>query len=131
MARRRKIVNIPGLNRSAPIPDGVRIGNLVFSSALTGTDPPTQSLPTEPERQAEQLFRNMRSFIETAGGTIDDIAHVTLYLKEGQARAPFDQEWEKMFPDPDDRPARHRIALNLRGDLLFQVELIAVLAGAG
>ena len=127
MAKRRQVLDLPGRNRTAPIPDGVRIGNLVFSSALTGIDIAANETPSDPARQAEVLFQNIRAFMETAGGSIDDIAHLTLYLKEGQSREHFDQEWEKMFPDTKDRPARHRIATALRGDTYYQVELIAVL----
>lgn len=127
MAKRRTVLNIPGRNRTAPIPDGVRIGNMVFSSALTGIDMTTNETPSDPVKQAELLFQNIRAFMETAGGSIDDIAHLTLYLKEGQSRDAFDAEWGKLFPDADDRPARHRIAMPLRGDTYYQVELIAVL----
>ena len=127
MAQRRQVLNIPGRNRTAPIPDGIRIGNQVYSSALTGIDMTTNETPADPVRQAELLFQNIRAFMETAGGSVDDIAHLTLYLKEGASREHFDKEWARMFPDPDDRPARHRIALPLRGDTYYQVELIAVL----
>jgi 2-iminobutanoate/2-iminopropanoate deaminase len=125
LAKRRTVLNLPGRNRTAPIPDGVRMGNMVFSSALTGIDPTTNEISADPVEQAAQLFKNLRSFMQEAGGSIDDIAHLTLYLKEGQSREPFDNEWNKMFPDADDRPARHRVSAAMRD--LFQVELIAVL----
>jgi 2-iminobutanoate/2-iminopropanoate deaminase len=66
----------------------------VFPSGLTGVDITINETPSDPQRQAELLFQNIRAFMETAGGSIDDVVHVTLYLKEGQSREPFDTEWK-------------------------------------
>ena len=99
MAKRRTALNIPGRDRSAPINDGVKIGNMVFSSALDPMDMDTGKRLRDPAKQAEVLFDNIRKFMQQAGGSIDDIAYVKLYLKEGQSRAPFDAEWNKMFPE--------------------------------
>jgi hypothetical protein len=32
-----------------------------------------------------------------------------------------------MFPDEHDRPARHALKVELRGSVLFQIEVVAVL----
>lgn len=127
MASKREVVDIPGLAHGAPIPNGAKIGNMVFSSAISGRDAETGKLPEEPDRQAEALFRNIRTFMKNAGGTPDNIAHMTVFLKEEKHRDPINKEWVKMFPDEKDRPARHAVTGELRGGMLFQVELIAVL----
>ena len=124
---KRQVIEIPGLSHQAPIPMGARIGNIVFSSAISGRDPETNELPKEPERQAKVLFRNIRTFMEKAGGTTEDIGHMTVYLKEESYREVINKEWVKMFPDEHNRPARHAIKIELRGEVLFQVEIIAVL----
>ena len=124
---KRKVIEIPGLSHQAPIPNGARVGNIVFSSAISGRDPKTNELPKEPERQAKVLFRNIRTFMEKAGGTTEDIGHMTVYLKEESYREAINKEWVKMFPDEHNRPARHAIKIELRGEVLFQVEIIAVL----
>ncbi|MBI2992156.1 MAG: RidA family protein, partial [Deltaproteobacteria bacterium] len=64
MAGKRQVVNIPGLAHGAPIPNGAKIGNMVFSSAISGRDTETGKLPEEPDRQAEALFRNIRTFMK-------------------------------------------------------------------
>ena len=124
---KRKVIHIPGLSHQAPIPNGAKIGNVVFSSAISGLDPKTNELPKEPERQAEILFKNIRTFMELAGGTTEDIGHMTVFLKEESYRGAINKEWLKMFPDEHNRPARHAIKIELRGEVLFQIELIAVL----
>ena len=65
--------------------------------------------------------------METAGGTTDNIAHMKVYLKDEKYREAVNKAWEKMFPDEHDRPARHALKVELRGDMLFQIEVVAVL----
>lgn len=127
MAKRQSLDG-PGLPRhSNPIPAAVKIGNMVFSSPIGGQDPDTGTSHTEPEKQVEQAFLNMRRIIEAAGGTTDDIARVTVYLKDLQYRELVNKEWLKMFPDEHNRPARHSIKADLPGTAVLQLEMIAVL----
>jgi enamine deaminase RidA (YjgF/YER057c/UK114 family) len=125
MAKRRAI-EIPGLSHQAPIPMGAAIGNIVFSSAISARDPKTNTLPGDPDKQAKVLFQNIRSFMERAGGTTDDIVRMTVYLKEERYRESINKEWLTMFPSEHDRPARHAIKSEVRGEVLFQIEIFAV-----
>jgi 2-iminobutanoate/2-iminopropanoate deaminase len=124
---KRVSVEIPGLSHGAPIPMGARIGNLVYSSGISGRDPKTNELPTDPDRQAERLFQNVRTFMAQAGGTTDAIIRMTVYVSDEKYRETINHEWLKMFPDAHDRPARHATRPELRGGVLFQVEVVAVL----
>ena len=124
---KRKVIEIPGLAHQAPIPMGAKIGNVVYSSAISGIEPQTKSPPQDPDKQAEALFRNIRTFMKQAGGTPEDIIRMTVYLKEESYREAINKEWLKMFPDEHSRPARHAIKIELRGEVLFQIELVAVL----
>jgi 2-iminobutanoate/2-iminopropanoate deaminase len=124
---KRVSVDIPGLSHGAPIPMGAKIGNLVYSSGISGRDPKTNELPTDPDRQAERLFQNVRTFMAQAGGTTDAIIRMTVYVSDEKYRETINHEWLKMFPDAHDRPARHATRAELRGGVLFQVEVVAVL----
>ena len=124
---RRKCIHIKGMEHGAPIPNGVVIGNMVFSSAIGGKDAKTGVLSENPDEQAEAMFRNLALFMESAGGSVDNIAHVKLYLKDEKYRDNVNGPWEKMFPNEHDRPARHALKVDLRGKNLFQIEIIAVL----
>jgi len=124
---RRKCIHVKGMEHGAPIPNGVVIGNMVFSSAIGGKDAKTGVLSENPDEQAEAMFRNLALFMENAGGSVDNIAHVKLYLKDEKYRDNVNGPWEKMFPDEHDRPARHALKVDLRGKNLFQIEIVAVL----
>jgi len=124
---RRKCIHIKGMEHGAPIPNGVVIGNMVFSSAIGGKDAKTGVLSENPDEQAAAMFRNLALFMESAGGSVDNIAHVKLYLIDEKYRDNVNGPWEKMFPDEHDRPARHALKVDLRGKNLFQIEIVAVL----
>ncbi|MGH7828155.1 MAG: RidA family protein [Candidatus Binatia bacterium] len=124
---RRKSIHIKGMEHGAPIPNGAEIGNMIFSSAISGKDAKTGVLSSDPDEQAEAMFRNLRLFMEGAVGTPDNIAHMTVFLKEEKYRDSVNKAWLKMFPDEHDRPARHSLKVELRGEVLFQIEVIAVL----
>jgi len=60
---RRKSIHIKGMEHGAPIPNGVVIGNMIFSSAISGKDAKTGVLSSDPDEQAEAMFRNLRLFM--------------------------------------------------------------------
>jgi 2-iminobutanoate/2-iminopropanoate deaminase len=124
---RRQSLEIPGIRHNAPIPMGARIGNLLFSSGVMGKDPADDSLPADPARQAELMFQNVRTLLELAGGTLDDVARMTVYLKDNAYREHLNREWVRAFPDEHDRPARHTLLWDLPAGMLIQCELVAVL----
>lgn len=110
-----------------PIPTAIRIGQMVFSSAIGGYDPETNKPPKEPERQVELAFETIRRVMKAAGGSTDDIAKVTVFLKDMKHRELVNQEWLKMFPDEENRPVRHAIKADLPGEMVVQLEIVAVL----
>jgi len=124
---KRKSIHIKGMEHGAPIPNGAVIGNMIFSSAISGKDAGTGVLSPDPEEQAAAMFRNLRLFLQGAGGAPENIAYMKVYLKEEKYRDAVNTAWLEMFPDEHDRPARHSIKVDLRGNNLFQIEVIAVL----
>jgi len=124
---KRKSIHIKGMEHGAPIPNGAVIGNMVFSSAISGKDAKTGVLSKDPDEQAEAMFRNLGLFMEQAGGTHENIGYMTVFLKEEKYRDSVNKAWLKIFPDEHDRPARHALKAELRGEMLFQIQIIAVL----
>ena len=123
----RTTLEVPGVTHGgAPIPMGVRIGNLIFSSGIMGKDPADDSLPDDPARQAELMFQNVRTLLEGAGAGLGDVARMTVFLKDDAYREHLNREWLRAFPDEHDRPARHTLLWDLPGRMLIQCELVAV-----
>ena len=111
-----------------PIPNASRIGNLVMSSVIGGSNPGTRELPAALEAQVANVFGYIRHDVEAAGGTVDDIIKITFWVKDPvKQRAALNAEWVKMFPDPASRPARHTQHLPADARALVQADFIAVL----
>lgn len=126
--RRARSLEIPGVSHgSAPIPMGARVGNMIFSSGIMGKDPATDSMPEDAASQAKFAFQHMIALLEAGGATLDNLAHMTVFIKDESARAAVNEQWLKCFPDPHDRPARHTLIHDLRNGMLLQLEIVAVI----
>ena len=107
----RKSVNYPGYSHQNPIPNASRIGNIVMSSIMNGTDPATRTVPADLAAQVANIFGHIKLCVEAAGGTPDDIVKVNFWMKQpSTGRASLNDEWVKMFPDEASRPARTRFS---------------------
>lgn len=124
---KRKAVEIPGVTlHNQPFPAATRIGNMVFSSAISGMDREAKSVPDDPQAQIRNAFANMATLMEQAGGTVGDIAKVEVFLQDRDMRPMVNEEWVKMFPDEADRPVRHTIGGPLPANYIIQLEFVAV-----
>ena len=126
MARRENF-NLSSGGHRAPIPNGCMVGNVFYSSAIGGRATGGGETPKDAAGQAHLMFQNMKTLVELAGGTTDDIVHVTLLLKDRSLREQVDPEWIAMFPDEHNRPARHAHQEDMTGDILMQCEIVAVI----
>jgi 2-iminobutanoate/2-iminopropanoate deaminase len=115
---------IDGLINSLPL--GCGIGDLVYSAGTPPADPSVHKNPPSPEDQAEFTFLNNKRLLEAAGLSLDDVVHMFVFFKDPKYRDAVNVPWVKYFPNIEDRPARHAIKAELPGDMLIQVELIAV-----
>jgi 2-iminobutanoate/2-iminopropanoate deaminase len=124
---RRRVLGVPGIEHQNPIPQAVAIGGMVFSSAIFGEDPATGEIPPDPARQAELVFGHVRTILEQAGAGPEAIAHLRVFLQDDDDRKHVNHEWLRMFPDENDRPARHTVRTDLRRGMRIQCEFVAVL----
>jgi len=126
---KRQSVNGSRARHENPIPNASRIGNIVMSSVIGGSNPGSRELPSALEQQVANVFGYIRHDIEAAGGTVDDIIKITFWVKDpAKQRAALNDEWVKMFPDPDSRPARHTQTLPPDSRALVQADFVAVLS---
>jgi 2-iminobutanoate/2-iminopropanoate deaminase len=120
-------VNLPGSGHKAPIPAGARVGSMFFSSGINGKDPATGKAPEHVREEARFAFAQMTELVRAAGGDVADIALVTVFLKNRADKVYVDEPWLEMFPDPDDRPARHAVGSD--GPARLQLQVVAVIDG--
>lgn len=127
MSGRRRSIHVDGFSHANPVPAAARIGPFVYSGAITGRDPETREMPSDLNAQAVNIFRHVREIVAAAGGSPDDIIRMTLYLRDFRDRSALNLEWESMFPDADDRPARQALPAAFDGNMRVQCDFVAVI----
>ncbi|HET8597964.1 MAG TPA: Rid family detoxifying hydrolase [Castellaniella sp.] len=102
-------------------------GRLVFLSGQIGLEPGTGELVSENfEGQVRQSFANMQAVIEAAGGTLDNIVKLTLFLTDLSKFASANAIMAEIIPQP--YPARSTIGVaSLPKGAQFEVEAILAL----
>ena len=125
-ARRVEIAAADIPTHPQPFPTACKVGNVVFSSAISGEDPVTHQLPDDMTQQVENAFRTVRRVMEEAGGSLDSIGKVVVYVKDREIRPIVNSVWQKVFANEKSRPVRHMVPFDLPPGRHLQVEFIAV-----
>lgn len=127
MATRQRISGPDIPEHANPFPACVKIGNMIFSAAISGQDPETHEIPEDEESQIENAFQIMRNILRAAGGSTDNVAKVVVYVADRSIRPKVNPHWLAMFPDENDRPVRHMVPSDMPPGKHIQLEFIAVL----
>lgn len=115
MALERRVIDYRGgvANIGIEVPSGVKIpwcgqGQLVHSSLLAGREESTSSYPATAEDEVAMLFRHIAGFMVAAGGSINEIIDLTIYVADEITHTLLvGQEFDRIFADPDCRPSFH------------------------
>lgn len=126
MANVREIVEAYGISPKDTIPLGVKVNDVIFSANLIGANLNTGKLAQGIEEQAERALQNMQTLLELVGATIDQVGRVTAFVTKVEDREVFYRPWDKMFPDPQDRPACKVLVAELPEEWLVQLEMLAL-----
>ncbi|MNY52578.1 Enamine/imine deaminase [compost metagenome] len=76
---------------------------------MLGVDPATGELADGMEAQCRHMLDNLCRIVEAAGGGVQDVVKVTVWMKDRSQRPLLNKPWLEMFADPASRPARHAI----------------------
>jgi reactive intermediate/imine deaminase len=102
-------------------------GKMVFLSGQIGLEPHSGELVAENfEAQVRQAFANMQAVVEAAGGTLDNIVKLTLFLTDLGKFAAANAIMAEIIPQPF--PARSTVGVSsLPKGAQFEVEAILAL----
>ncbi len=125
----RRNITVPGLGHgNQPIPLATIVGTVLATGGISGRDPQTGAIPVDPAAEVAQAFANLRAILDAADATPEQVAKVTVFVKDRDIRSHVNVSWLEMFPDPESRPARHTLPVDLAG-MRLQLECWAVLDG--
>lgn len=125
---RRERLEVQGLAHRDPIPNGVKIGNMVYSSVIVPQDLATAETVKGEIPQIQQCFDNTRVFMGKAGASLDDVVHMWVFMSDFKYQPDMVDIWVKTWPRDGDRPARKTLRYPMGG--LIQVQVTGV-CGAG
>jgi reactive intermediate/imine deaminase len=104
----------------------VRIGELVFLSGQIPLVPETMELISGDFRQqAQQAFRNLAAVAAAAGGSLDDLVKINIYLVDLDNFQTVNDVMSKLFGEPFPARAAVGVAALPRGSA---IEVEAVMA---
>jgi 2-iminobutanoate/2-iminopropanoate deaminase len=107
---------------AGPYSHAVVAGGFVYVSGQGPIDPETGTMPDAFADQVRQTLRNVRTILEAAGSSLDDVVKVNAYVTDLTRFAEFNDVYKEFFEN--DPPARTTVAAALLG-MLVEVDCIA------
>jgi 2-iminobutanoate/2-iminopropanoate deaminase len=102
----RQTILVPGYVPANPIPCAARKGPLLITGAIEALDPETQQMATGLEEQVRLTFHNLERILAGGGGSWGDVIKLDFAISGPEVRALINEYWLRIYPDPNDRPAR-------------------------
>jgi reactive intermediate/imine deaminase len=110
-----------------PYSQAIRAGDTVYLSGQIALDPTTMQLVEGIEGQAHQVFLNMRAIAEAAGGSLDNVVKLTIFLEDLGDFTRVNEIMQSYFKPP--YPARSTVGVSaLPRGARIEVEGILVVA---
>ena len=125
MAERRPITTNEAPAAIGPYSQAIRVGETVYLSGQIPLDPATQEVVGEAfGAQARRVFDNLAAVARAAGGSLNDVVRLTVYLTDLARFAEVNEIMVEYFAEP--YPARAAIGVSAlpRG---VQVEIDAII----
>ena len=114
---------------TAPYSQAIKVGNTVSLAGVCGDDPVTEKIMGDGDMKIEATYAldNLKHTIEAAGGTMNDIVKVQVYVNDIDKMADFNAVYPSYFKDGY-LPARIAMQIvGLAGGANLELDAIAVL----
>ena len=107
----------------------VKTGNTVYLSGQIGLDPDTMEMVEgDISARIHQVFKNLTAVCQAAGGSLDDMAKVTIFLTDLDHFATVNEIMAQYFNEP--YPARAAVGVaQLPKDTDVEMDGVMVLSG--
>ena len=104
----------------------VRVHGTVYLSGQIGLDPATMQMAESTEGQIHRVFQNLRAVATAAGGSLDDIIKLNIFLTDLSHFAKVNEIMATYFQQP--YPARAAVGVaSLPKDAMVEADGIMVL----
>jgi len=121
----KTIIHTPNAPKAiGPYSQAVRCGDLLFVSGMLGMDPIRGEFAgPDVEAQATRVLENLKAVIEAAGMSLQNVLKSTVFLKDMNDFAKFNEIYERYFPQ--NPPARETVQVaKLPRDAAIEISVI-------
>lgn len=116
--------NAPGA--IGPYSQGIKIGNLIFTSGQIPLNPATGEMPESIEEQTKQALENVKGILEASGTSMENVVKTTVFLKDLNDFTKMNEVYATFFEG--EKPARSAIEISkLPKDAKIEIEVIATI----
>jgi aminoacrylate peracid reductase len=122
----KTIITPPGTGKPlAPFVPGTLADGVVYVSGTLAFDKDNNVVHIgDAAAQTRHVLETIKSVIETAGGSMDDVTFNSIFLTDWQNYAAINQVYAEYFPG--DKPARYCIQCGLvKPDALIEIATVA------
>jgi len=105
-----------------PYSQAIAAGNRVYVAGQGPLNVETGKMPETVGEQTRQVLTNIRTILEAAGATMDDVVKTTVHLADMKDFEAFNEVYKQFFKPP--YPARITVSSNLL-DILVEIDAIA------
>ena len=109
-----------------PYSQGVKIGNLIYTSGQIPINPATGEMETDIKKATKQSMENIKAILEEGGTTLEKIIKTTIFVANMDDFADVNEVYASYFKDIP--PARSCVEVSrLPKDAIVEIEAIAVI----
>ncbi|CDX04262.1 endoribonuclease L-PSP [Desulfitobacterium sp. LBE] len=108
-----------------PYSQGIKAGNLVFTSGQLPLNPLTGELETDIRQATRQSLENVKNILESAGTSLGKVVKVVVFLRDMNDFAAMNEIYGTFFTT--NPPARSAVQVaRLPKDAIIEIEAIAL-----
>lgn len=109
-----------------PYSQGVKVGNIIYTSGQIPVDPQTGELETDIKKATKRSMENVKAILVEAGTTLDNIIKTTIFLKNMDDFAAVNEIYGSYFKE--NPPSRSCVEVaRLPKDAVIEIEAIATI----
>lgn len=109
-----------------PYSQGIKAGNIMYTSGQLPIDPETGEMPDNIKEQTRMSLENLKKVLEAAGSSLQQVIKTTVFLSDMNHFAVMNQVYGEFFSD--NYPARSAIEVaRLPKDAFIEIEALAII----
>lgn len=108
-----------------PYSQGIKYGNMVFTSGVIGVYPDTGAFPEGGiQAQAKQCLENLKAVLDASGSSLENVLKTTVFIKDMNDFSRINEIYGQYFVEK--QPGRSCVEVaRLPKDALIEIEAVA------